>query len=450
MALSKTEQEAVEQAKEIFANNNGAETTIHWSDPSIEDYVDLLRKSKVRFALLSDADIVADVNSFDNTVTLYSVNAGSSNSGSANKAATKTVSKPKKRGRPRKKKQEEEKQEEIQEEKQEEVQEKTQVEAPKKKKRGQRHTYHMPPEHELIKSAVQDPSSLIVAMVGPTGSGKTHYTKLLAEEMNMEHYHVTCRKDMDSASFFGDKTVEVDEKTGQNFIKFIEGPVTRAMQCGLDEDGNEVGKPALLVIDEFPIIPSWLGVGLNNLMDNFSSRRRLMIDADGGRTVTSHSGFRIVLLGNTIGRGLTGFGDGLYTAQGDALDISTLDRIDAIFQFGYNRKAEESILREKIGNDRVVKEVLKFRDAIRQHRQREPHTMQTPFSTRCIVTIADLYEVWGNIGDAIWYGIMSRLPRESADPRELSGEAAIYNETVLSVFGKDIHSEKVKNSGFDF
>lgn len=409
-----TQEKTIQKIKEIF---EAGKTEIDFSE--ISDCLSFLKKSKVRFALLMEHQIVIDVDEGNNKVYISS----SENNGPSfvNNSEIKTETK--------------------------KPEPKPEV---KKIQKGEKHSYVMPSEHKLIKKMVSDPSSLIVSLVGPTGSGKTHYTKLLAEELNMEHYHITCRKDMDSSSFFGDKTVDVDEKSGQNYIKFLEGPVVKAMKTGLDENGNEVGNPALLVIDEFPIIPSWLGVGLNNLMDSFTNKRNLMIDADGGRNVTSHSGFRIMLLGNTIGRGLTGFGDSLYAAQGDALDISTLDRIDAIFQFGYNRKAEENILRQKIDNDAIVNDVLKFRDVIRKHKRNEPHTMQTPFSTRSIVTIADLYGVWEDITEAMWYGIMSKLPKESADPRDLSGEIAIYNETAMMVFGRDIHGEKTRNSEYDF
>jgi hypothetical protein len=201
------------------------------------------------------------------------------------------------------------------------------LEKEEKKGGSSTHTYVLPKFHNRMKALIQDESSLITCGTGGTGTGKTCHMRIMAKELGMKLFLINCKKDMDTASFIGEKTVSVDEKTAQNFVEFVEGSVIKAMVEGLDEDGNEVGAPGLLVIDEFPMIPSWIAIGFNNLLEGFSNKRKLVLDSDGGRVVESHSGFRIVLLGNTIGKGLNGINDANYTAQTDALDASTLDRI---------------------------------------------------------------------------------------------------------------------------
>jgi hypothetical protein len=145
-----------------------------------------------------------------------------------------------------------------------------------------------------------------------------------------------------------------------------------------------------------------------------------------------------VLLGNTIGRGIT-MESAEYTGQGDALDISTLDRISLIFNYGYSRKAEEKVLEEKIGDDEVVAKLLKFRDAMRQARREQG--IRTPLSTRLLVQIADNYRVFnGDMGKALLYSMVNKaMPQEKA----------VYMEQVLVHFG--IKLEKIAElAGMDY
>lgn len=281
------------------------------------------------------------------------------------------------------------------------------------------HTYVPPRFHQDIIDLMLDDNPHNVMFVGPTGSGKTEEAHYLAEALGRRLVQVNCQREMEKAAFHGDRTVDVDKESGQNFVRFIEGPLVQAMTEGLDDDGNEVGPPAILFVDEVGALPAELGIGLNRVLETRHAVRRLTLDLDGGREVKSHSGFRIILAGNTIGRGLTSTWDTGYTAQADALDISTLNRITAIFRFGYSRKAEKSILRQKIGDDRIVGMVLKVRDAFRDAmRQGE---LQTPFSTRAIVQIADLYRVWNDLGKAFYFGWFTGiLPEEQQKCNELT------------------------------
>jgi len=405
-SLTDEEQRVVEAVKKLVAEHGTVE--VGWDDPVVADHFDVLRKSKVRRCLVKGADsIVVDIYDTTKTVRLFAI------------SGTHSEGRQKERGKKR------------------------------TSKKKIQHTYIKPRLHQRMKKLIQSPSSLVVCGVGPTGCGKTTHMRLMAEELNMELELINCKRDMDTASFIGEKTIEVDEKTEQSIIKFLEGPVIRAMKCGLDEKGNEVGNPALLVVDEFPMIPSWIAIGLNNLLDNFSPRRQIRVDADGARVVTSHSGFRIVLLGNTIGRGILSTRDAGYVAQGDALDDSTLDRIDAIFHYGYNRRAEESILREKIGNDSMVRKLLRFRDAIRNLKRQGEVT--TPFSTRLIVSVCDLYREYDeDIAWALHDAVFGKLVDDSPDPNVPGGELAVYNEQAMQIFGIDVLKSAADDSDMDY
>jgi len=400
--LSASEEQVVQRVVEMVASTGAA--TYEWSHPEIKDILDDLRKARVR-AVLSDSpnNVYVRVNPtvVPPTVSIGKVGA----TAPAAAAPMPTFTAPKK---PEVKKPEAPK-----------------APAPKGIPAFKKHTYHPPVFHEDLVRSITDSGSLIVCGVGPTGSGKTEHMRLVSAQLGMELVLVNCRKDMDSAGFTGEKTVEPDAETKASVIKFLYGPVVRAMRTGMDKDGNEVGPPALLVLDEFPIIPSWLGMTLNNLLECTGQRRRLVLPENGGEVVTAHSGFRIVLLGNTIGRGTT-MAQAEYTAQGDSLDISTLDRISAIFNYGYSRRAEENLLSEKIGDDRVVAKVLKLRDAVRAARKQQG--LRTPFSTRLLVSFADGYRVFGgDAAKAFVYVVLNKLMPE---------ERSVYSELFFQAFGQ--------------
>jgi len=115
-----------------------------------------------------------------------------------------------------------------------------------------------------------------------------------------------------------------------------------------------------------------------------------------------------------------------------------LNRVTAVFRMGYDRDVEKHILVEKVGDDKVVQLVLKFRDAIRGHIKAGKLT--TPFSTRNIVKVADMYRVWSDLGMAIY-----RTVFESVLPEE----RATYNETANTIFGEDLLN-RFSRKGVDY
>lgn len=177
-------------------------------------------------------------------------------------------------------------------------------------------------------------------------------------------------------------------------------------------------------------MPAHVAIGINRLLESDDARRTFVIDQDGGRVVRGHSGMRIVLAANTVGRGATGMEAAAYSAQMDALDISLINRIAVCFRMGYDKEVERHILAEKVGDDRIAQMVLKFRDAIRAHIKQGKLT--SPFSTAHIVHIADMYRIFGDIGKAIYYVTFEFL---------LPEEKAVYNEQAMAILGKDLLKE---------
>lgn len=287
-----------------------------------------------------------------------------------------------------------------------------------------RHTYVVPALAADVIDALNDSASLVLWFKGPTGCGKTVLAHYLAERLGYQLVQVNCRPAMGPESFFGEKTLVVDEATGVNKVVWQDGPVVQAMQAGLDEAGNEVGKPGLLFIDEAAAMSTGVAIALNRLMESDDPRRTFVVDQDGGRVVRSHSKFRIILSANTNGRGATSMADALYTAQGEALDISLLNRVALTFRFGYSRKVEEHIVKEKVSEDRVLANLMKFRDAIRDHLR--GGRLSTPFGTRQVVQICDAYRLYVDLAKAVYLAVFGKL---------LPEERGVYNETLVTVLG---------------
>ena len=304
--------------------------------------------------------------------------------------------------------------------------------------RKEQHSYVAPAVSKELLSVLVDNVPHNVWLAGPTGCGKTTLVKYVGSKLGRKVYQINCRGDMGSEVFFGQQTVVIDPETKQNKITFQSGIVEKAMVEGLDAAGNEVGEAAILFLDEAAACPAHIAHGVNRLLEVDDVRRTLVVNEDGGRVVRSHSKFRVVLAGNTIGRGATSTEDSAYAAQTDALDISLLNRIAVTFRMGYDRNVEKHILAEKIGDDKVAALILKFRDAIRGHIK--AGTLSTPFSTRRVIDVANMYRVFGDLGKALYYVMFEQL---------LPEEKVAYNEQAVAILGVDL-MQKYMDSNIDY
>lgn len=297
------------------------------------------------------------------------------------------------------------------------------------------HEYKAPKVSNEIIDILTDDASHVVWLTGPTQCGKTSLVKHVGGELGRKVFKINCRGDMGNEAFFGDRTVSIDEDTGQNHVEYVKGTVEQAMVEGLNEDGEEVGSPAILFIDEIASLPAHISIGLNGLFESDDPCRSIKLDLDGGRVVKSHSGFRIIVASNVAGRGASTMADTMYAAQMDAQDISLIHRVSACIRMGYDRLVEKKILQEKLGDDRAVSELLNFRDAVRDCIRSGRIT--SPFSTGNLIKIADLYRIFGDMGKAIYYSTFEFL---------LPEEKVVYNEAYRALGGGDLMSRFVDDS----
>ena len=315
-----------------------------------------------------------------------------------------------------------------------------------------RHSYHPPKIADDIAKVLEDNLSHVIWLTGPTQCGKDKCIHYVCEDLlKRPIFQVNCRGDMDSSIFLGEKTVDIDPKTAQNYVRFQKGMVEQAMTEGVekDADGNEVldangnpkviGPAGVLFIDEAAAMPSHVAIALNRLLESDDNVRTFVIDNDGGRVVKSHPNFRIVFASNTVGRGSSDMTSNFYTAQNDSLDLSLLNRVACFFKMGYDRVAEKNILRDKIPNDMQVAQLIKFRNAIRDAiRQGKLMSM---FSTAHLVHIADNYRIFGDMPKAIYYTCFHSL---------LPEEKPVWEETITAVYGVTNIEQTINGTSIDY
>ena len=282
------------------------------------------------------------------------------------------------------------------------------------------HTYYPPDCAADIRLAVEDKASRICWLLGPTQAGKSRLVAHIGEQLKRKVWKITCRGDMDSVPFYGEKTVDtvVDaDGKSRSVVKRVKGIVELAMTEGVDADGVASGSPAILFIDEAASLPAHIGIGLNSLFESDDPVRKLHLDD--GTVIKSHPGFRIILASNTNGRGATTMRESMYTAQTNAQDLSLSNRVDLYFRIGYDRRVEHKVMMELIDDEAIVKKLEDFRDAIREAIR--AGEFQSPISTKKLIAIAHSYRVFGDLGKALNYSLIEYL---NEDEREKAIECA--------------------------
>ena len=171
-------------------------------------------------------------------------------------------------------------------------------------------------------------NSIPVFLVGPAGTGKNHLAEQIATATGREF------------EFMGQVSDKFADCVGYRDANGCEHetPLTRAVRDG-----------KLLFIDEIDAsIPEVL-VTVNALLAN-----RYMVTG-GGTFLRAHEDFRVIVAGNTVGRGA----DRTYTGR-YALDGATLDRF-VLVDVDYDPRIEEHLSR---GNVEVLEYVRAFRAAV--------------------------------------------------------------------------------------
>jgi len=295
--------------------------------------------------------------------------------------------------------------------------------------------YFLPYCFNDILKIISAKQSHSVYIYGPTACGKSLLVKALAKELGRKVFLVSCNCELRNEDLMGGYGPCIDKTTGQNIVKFIPGIIEQAMREGLDENGNEVGEPAILYFDEFPAMPV-VSIALNHFMEsNQGGKRELILKEDGGRKVVSHSGLRIIATGNTNGRGNSSVKSMAYTAQANPIDFSLLRRFEFCFNMGYDKNMEKRVIESLVDEPDVCAKILQFRDGIRKALRENELT--TPFGTSHLVSICQGYGLFGTIEQAIVNTFFCFLLEE---------ERARYGNIANLCFGVHLEAYLAKNS----
>lgn len=302
------------------------------------------------------------------------------------------------------------------------------------------------------------PSSNVL-FYGMHGTGKTSCVNEIVEQAGFSRvFHQNGTDDMSTASFLGSHTLLVDETSLQSYVAFCKGPLYQAFIEGteVDDDGNQIlyndkgevtikpngkpkiiGPPALYFLDEFAVIDPRIFLSVFNrameIPDNPNQSRTIEIAEDGGRVVKSHPGFALILSGNLLGKGIENISQSGYTAQNNQHDDSTLNRINAVFEFGYNLVAEKKIMSTLTQDDDLTTKLIEFTKKIRK--EWSLATVDTLFSTRNIVSLCKQYKIYS---DAMQNNPMGLAFKDTIFTGLRDKETLAWNNSINLIFNVDV------------
>ena len=346
--------------------------------------------------------------------------------------------------------------------------------APVSPRRG--HKYEMPPFADrvraLLRNALNGIRSCNILLYGPMGTGKTEFVNEISKEMGFRVYQVNGVEEMGEDAFYGHLTCKIDKSSGQNYTPFEKGPLYRAFiegtevdangdQILYDENGNVttdpsgmpkvVGKPAIFFLDEFAALRSEVFLGVfNRAMEIPSSNcRSIEITAENGKVVKSHPSMVMFFAGNTSGVGNSGKYQFGYTAQSNRMDVSTLNRLASKYEFGYNLKAEDAIIRGALNNDLEADRLIAMVKSLRELYHNEK--VETLFSTRNVVSVSQVAQAYREMDkaaggdrwmvDAIRDSVFNGLPE---------GDKTAWNEVIRALWNIDLIQEAINARSNDY
>ena len=248
---------------------------------------------------------------------------------------------------------------------------------------------------EDVALAVADSENVYIH--GPTGCGKTAGVMALAAIIDQPVYRLNCNGEIRVADFLGDKTVEIDAESGQNFIKWVDGILPICMKKGW-----------WLVLDELDAAPPHVLFALQAVLEK---NGKLVIAQNGGEVVTPHKDFRVIATANTNGRG----DDSGHYAGTQMLNEAFLDRFGAVIARSYpSLETEVKILCSHTHIDesaarKMIHVAHKVRDAAKND------AVSCTFSTRRLITWAHKTVRYSDARRAAKVAVTSRLCPEDAE-----------------------------------
>lgn len=228
-----------------------------------------------------------------------------------------------------------------------------------------------------------------VALLGPTGVGKTALIRHLCRETNRAYRRFPCEEATDSASLIGKPWLTVDEK-GKQSMEFVHGIAYDAVLFD-----------HTLVLDEWNLAHPDVQMALNPLFR--CDEGQLIVVGNQGEMVQRGDDFRLVATGNP----------GTYAGV-KAWNPAALSRFDMVLWMDYLPAAHEvallvdqSTIQKPIA-EAMVKAAGLCREAVADN------TLRFPFSYRELRNWATMAPIFG-IADAAGIAVIGKAEKDDQD-----------------------------------
>lgn len=214
--------------------------------------------------------------------------------------------------------------------------------------------------------------------VGLPGTGKSKAWRQFAAITNRPFFETTGRIDLDLFEVTGRFTPSFNEKTGQPDLRYLEGPLTQALQM----------EYSIFLFEEFDRCAPEVTVNFNPILDGYG-----FTNNDLGHTFQIPKGFLFIQTGNGNGQGDQ---SGLcHTSQ--LIDYSTMDRNEIIEHQYLPVDAQVNLLRQWLTaynpvtkktqcaiNDSLINAIVNFGVSLRDSFSQGNESVPVPFTMRTL------------------------------------------------------------------
>lgn len=244
-------------------------------------------------------------------------------------------------------------------------------------------------------------------ITGPTGSGKTSGVTEIASRLNWPVQQVTAHGRMELSDLIGYHAL-VSAAPGETpSMQFQYGPLAKAMKHG-----------HILLINEVDLADPGELSGLNDVLEG----RPLVISQNGGEIIKPHPKFRVVVTGNSTGKGdASGLYQGVMMQNLAAMDRYRFTKVgypDAQVELDILEKASPAL--PKVIRNEMVRVAGSVRSLfLGESGTGEDGQLSVTMSTRTLVRWAKLSQCYRGAPNALAYSLeQALLIRSTAEERE--------------------------------